>query len=138
MPGASSYGKIRGRHCGPEVVARNVAGKRLGLLLCPWWLPRQVRLSEPGLTTSPEESPWTRTVYSRLLDSFRGPTCTIVHDEETLFFCVKEVQPVESGDLIAPKRVKNQQRYLDNVGLTPLHVKCRALQRGDNTVTAGR
>ena len=26
-------------------------------------------------------------------------------------------------------RTKSQQRYLDNVGLTPSHIKCRALQR---------
>ena len=33
--------------------------------------------------------------------------------------------------------MKIQQRYFEKVGFTPSCIKCRALQRGDKTVTTG-
>ena len=35
------------------------------------------------------------------------------------------------------RKRKIQQRYLEKVGFTPSCIKCRALQRGDKTVTTG-
>ena len=66
-----------------------------------------------------------------------GPTGTITCDEGTESFQVLDVQPVESRDASAPKRMKIQQRYLQKVGLTPSCTKWRALQFGDKTVTTG-
>ena len=42
-----------------------------------------------------------------------------------------------NSDASAPKRMKIQQRYLEKVGFTPSCIKCRALLRGDKTVTTG-
>ena len=66
-----------------------------------------------------------------------GSTGTITYDEGTESFQVPEVQPVENGDTSAPKRMKIQQRYLEQAGFTSSCIKCRAIQRGDKTVTTG-
>ena len=85
----------------------------------------------------PEESSWSADILCGITGQNWGPTGTITYDEGTECFQVPEVQPVENSDTSAPKRMKIQQRYLEKVGFTPSCIKCRALQRGDKTVTTG-
>ena len=111
---------------------------RLGLLTSTWLLQKRARLSEQDLC---EECLKSRRGVQIFCDGITGqpwgPTGTITYDEGTESFQVPEVQPVENSDASAPKRMKIQQRYLEKVGFTPSCIKCRALQRGDKTVTTG-